>query len=197
MSIFYTIAAILGGTVLLCQFVLTVTGLSDADDFDDGSHVDASVDHLEAGHHDVHPHHGPNWFFGVITLRTVTAALTFFGLTGLALGSGGVQPTPTLLWSVGAGIAALYLVHWMMRSLALLRAEGTVRIDQAVGAVGSVYVRIPGENSGRGKVQLTLQGQTVELSATTEHGPLSTGARVVVTRVTGPDAVEVTAADAG
>ena len=195
MTIFYTICAIVGGTVLACQFVLSVTGISDADDFDDGSHVDASVDHVEAGHHDVHPHHGSNWFFGVITLRTVTAALTFFGLTGLALGAGGAPSSTSLMAAIGAGVVALYLVHWMMRSLSLLRAEGTVRIDKAVGAVGNVYVRIPGENAGRGKVQLTLQGQTVELSATTEHGPLSTGARIVVTRVTGPDAVEVVAAD--
>jgi membrane protein implicated in regulation of membrane protease activity len=194
MTIFYTICAIVGGTVLACQFVLSVTGISDADDFDDGSHVDASVDHVEAAHHDAH-HHGTNWFFGVITLRTVTAALTFFGLTGLALGAGGAPSSTSLMAAIGAGVVALYLVHWMMRSLALLRAEGTVRIDKAVGAVGSVYVRIPGGNAGRGKVQVTLQGQTVELSATTEHAPLSTGARIVVTRVTGPDAVEVVAAD--
>jgi hypothetical protein len=197
MTTFYILTAIIGGTVLLCQFVLSVTGMSDADDFDDGSHIDVGVDHMEAGHHDAQPHHGTNWFFGVITLKTVTAALTFFGLTGLALGAGGATSTTTLIASVGAGLAAMYVVHWMMRSLALLKAEGTVRIDKAVGAVGSVYVRIPGENSGRGKVQLTLQGQTVELSATTEKGPLSTGARIVVTRVTGPDAVEVAAADVG
>jgi hypothetical protein len=195
MTTFYTLCAIIGGTVLVCQFILTITGLADADDVDDGSHVDAEVDHVEAAQHDVH-HHGTNWFFGVITLRTVTAALTFFGLTGLALGAGGTQPGTSLATSVGAGVAAMFLVHWMMRSLALLRAEGTVRIEKAVGAVGSVYVRIPGENAGRGKVQVTLQGQTVELSATTEHGPLTTGARIVVTRVTGPDAVEVAAADA-
>ena len=194
MTIFYTLCAVVGGTVLVCQFFLSVTGLSDADDIDDGMHVDSAVDHVEAAHHDAQ-HHGTNWFFGVITLRTVTAALTFFGLTGLALGAGGASSNTSLIASIGAGITALYVVHWLMRSLALLRAEGTVRIDKAVGAVGNVYVRIPGENAGRGKVQLTLQGQTVELSATTEHGPLSTGARIVVTRVTGPDAVEVVAAD--
>jgi hypothetical protein len=206
MTIFYTICAILGGTVLACQFILSVTGLSDADDFDDGSHVDsatepadAGVEHIEAAHHDLQhqgtAHHGTNWFFGVITFKTVTAALTFFGLTGLAVGAGGSGPTTSLIASIGAGVAALYVVHWMMRSLALLRSEGTVRIEKAVGAVGNVYVRIPGEHAGQGKVQLTLQGRTVELSATTEHAPLSTGARIVVTRVTGPDAVEVVAAD--
>jgi membrane protein implicated in regulation of membrane protease activity len=198
MTIFYTICAIIGGTILVCQFFLSITGISDADDIDDGSHVDAGadVDHVEAGHHDAHPHHGTNWFFGIITLRTVTAALTFFGLTGLAAGAGGATLPTSLMAAMAAGLAALYVVHWLMRSLALLRAEGTVRIDKAVGAVGSVYVRIPGRNSGRGKVTLTLQGQSVELSATTEQGPLSTGARIVVTRVTGPDAVEVVAADA-
>src|SRR5688572_26971844 len=118
MTILYTICAILGGTVLLCQFFLSITGISDADDLDDGSHVDASVDHVDAAQHDVH-HHGPNWFFSVISLRTVTAALTFFGLTGLALQAGGTPSTTSLAAAVGAGVAALYLVHWLMRSLAL------------------------------------------------------------------------------
>ena len=77
MTIFFTICAVLGCTVLACQFFLTVTGLSEADDLDvDGHDIggpDGAHDAPE-GHADSHAH-GSNWFFGVISFRTVTAGL--------------------------------------------------------------------------------------------------------------------------
>jgi len=202
MTLFYSLCAVLGCTVLVCQFVLTITGASDADDFESG----------DVGGHDVGDHnvahtgtpsngdpnhaHSSSWFFGILTLRTVTSALAFFGLTGLAMNASDVPPIPALAAASGAGFAALYLVHWMMKSLSHLRAEGTVRVKDAVGSVGSVYVRIPGANAGPGKVQIMLQGRTVELTATTDDAAtLPTGARIVVTKVLGPDAVEVAAVE--
>ncbi|MBL9081267.1 MAG: hypothetical protein JNK76_05645 [Planctomycetales bacterium] len=193
MTIFFTICAVLGCTVLACQFFLTVTGLSEADDLDvDGHDIggpDGAHDAPE-GHADSHAH-GSNWFFGVISFRTVTAAMAFFGLTGLAMEANGVGQSASLAVAAAAGVASMYFVHWMMRSLALLKAEGTTRIQEAVGAVGSVYIKIPGHRAGQGKVTLTLQGRTVELNALTGDEPLPTGARIVVTKVVGPDAVEV------
>lgn len=200
MTVFYSLCAVIGCTVLVCQFVLTLTGAADADDFDtgDGGHDVGGHDFDHAGgpaHGDANHTHGSNWFFGVLTLRTITSALAFFGLTGLAMNASGVEQLPGLAIASAAGVAALYLVHWMMRSLSHLRAEGTVRIRDAVGAVGSVYVRIPGGNAGPGKVQIMLQGRTVELTAMTDDGPLASGARIIVTKVIGPDAVEVAAAE--
>lgn len=210
MTLFYSLCAVLGCTVLVCQFVLTITGATDADDFesgdgggghDVGDQIDSGVgDHDvahtgTAAHGDPNHSHSSSWFFGILTLRTVTSALAFFGLTGLAMNASDVPPLPALAAASAAGFAALYLVHWMMRSLAHLKAEGTVRIRDAVGSTGSVYVRIPGANAGPGKVQIMLQGRTVELTATTDDAAtLPTGSRIVVTRVLGPDAVEVAAA---
>jgi len=189
MTFLYSICAILGCSVLLCQFVLSITGLVEADDLSDDTGYDAShVDHGDSGHH---ASHGSHWFFGVVSFRTMTAALAFFGLMGLALGSNGVDSVPTLAAALVAGLGAMYLVHWMMKSLALLKADGTVRIEKAVGATGTVYIRIPGHRSGAGKVQLTLQSKIIELDALTERDTLPTGAKVVVTRIVGSDAVEV------
>lgn len=207
MTLFYSLCAVLGCTVLICQFVLTLTGLSDADDFETGDVGDHDVDgHDVADHHaaggpgahaDPQHAHSSSWFFGILTLRTVTSALAFFGLMGLAMNASDVPPMPALAAASAAGVAALYLVHWMMKSLAHLKAEGTVRIRDAVGIAGSVYVRIPGANAGQGKVQIMLQGRTVELTATTDDAiTLPTGARIVVTKVVGPDAVEVAAVEA-
>lgn len=199
MVIFYSICAVLGCTILVCQSVLTVTGLGHADDIDDGGHgFDGDHGDMAHGQHDghaTHGAHGTNWFFGVITLRTMTAALAFFGLTGLAVSASENPPIPTFVAATAAGAAAMFFVHWLMRSLAHLRAEGTTRIEKAVGVIGSVYIKIPGRRAGPGKVHISLQNRTVELSAVTEHDTLPTGARIVVTKVVGPDAVEVAPAE--
>jgi hypothetical protein len=192
MTVFYSICAILGCTILVCQSALTVFGFVGGPDLDDGGDApteagaDGDVDHDHLG-----DHHGSSWFFGIITMRTVTAALAFFGLTGLAVTAGGGEGGSTLVAALAAGAAAVFFVHWMMKSLAQLRAEGTVRIERALGTVGSVYIKIPARRTGQGKVMLELQGRTVELSAVTEHDELPTGAAIVVTKVIGPDAVEV------
>jgi hypothetical protein len=196
MAFVFWLCFIIGGTVLVCQFLLTLLGLTDADDFDtpdDGADFDGDAGGAD---HDGHGHagHGSNWFFGVITFRTVIAALAFFGLGGLAARStplGHGEPILTVLIAVACGLGAMYGVHWMMQSLHRLKAEGTVRIESAMGRPGSVYLRIPGQRAGSGKVTLALQGRTVEYQATTSGETLPTGAKIIVVGIVGPETVEV------
>ncbi len=83
----FVVCAAIGGTLLLCQLVLTLMGLGgDAFDLDVDSDVGADVDmdvdmdvDADAGESG---HHGSSWIFGVISFRSVVAALTFFGLAG-------------------------------------------------------------------------------------------------------------------
>ena len=203
----FLICATVGGTILVCQLVLTLIGLAgDTFDSDVGHdvggdfhgdaggdfHGDAGGDfHGDAGG-DFHggdagadhamgaEHHGGNWFLGMLSLRSVTAALTFFGLAGLAAQSAGAAMGIVLLAAAGAGLAALYGVYRLMRWLSGLSSDGTVRIHRAIGHHGSVYLRIPGHNAGTGKIQIALQNRTVELLATTGGDPLPAGARVLV-----------------
>ena len=75
-----------------------------------------------------------------------------------------------LLVSLAAGAAAMFAVYWMMRGLQALQAEGTVRIQRAVGQHGNVYLRVPANRSGSGKIQFNLQNRTMEYLAVTS-GP--------------------------
>jgi hypothetical protein len=197
MDTVFLICAVLGGTVLLCQFAMTLLGMGDADgDFDAGHGHDFGghdAGHHGAGHHD-HAGHTKDfstWLFGVITFRTVVAALTFFGLAGKAAMSGGFEPFMTLVIAVASGVAAMYGVHFLMQLLYKLRADGTVQIERAVGLSGTVYLTVPGGGVGVGKVHVNLQNRLVEYQASTPRDRLPTGAKVVVTRVIGPDTLEV------
>ena len=85
----------------------------------------------------------------------------------------------------------MYAVHWLMKTLFRMRSEGTARIEYSVGKAGAVYLRIPGNRAGTGKITLNLQNRTMEYQAVTSGEALPTGANIVVVAVVGPDTVEV------
>lgn len=176
-----------GGTLLVLQFLAGALGLG-------GDHGDADAHHdFHTGHAaDGHDHGDGNWFLGLLTFRSVCAAVTFFGLGGLTAGYYGSPPSAQLGAAFLAGLAALYLVATLMKMLYRLKAEGTVRIDRAVGQTGTVYLRVPAQKAGPGKVTLSLQNRTVELEAYTAAAELPTGTPVRVVAVLGPGSVEVT-----
>ena len=203
MEAIFLLCAVVGGTLMVLQFVLTLLGMDEGGgDVDVEMDVDADVldlggddlggDDMSGDGADSETAH----VFGVLSFRTVVAAIAFFGMAGQAARSGGLAPTTTLLVALAAGGAALLGVYWMMRGLYELRHDGTVRIEGSIGGGGRVYLTIPAGKSGAGKVQLSVQGRTVEyLAMTGEDEPLPTGAAVEVIRVLGPETVEVELAE--
>jgi hypothetical protein len=193
MDLLFLVCAIVGGTLLICQFALGLLGFGHHDVGGHDIHVEAPHDADHGHDHDADHDHGHSWFVGVLTFRAVVAALTFFGLAGMAATSRGLEPLPSLGVALAAGAGALALVAFLMRSMARLRAEGNVRIDRAVGHTGTVYLSIPGHKAGAGKVHLKLQNRIVEYQAITALDELPTGSLVVVVSIAGPGTVEVAA----
>jgi hypothetical protein len=202
MTTIFTACALFGGTLLICQTIMTLIGMSGDHDLGVDSHdvgCEMGADHelgVDGHGNEAAHHHSSTWFFGVITFRTVVAAITFFGLAGMSALTNDISEAPALAIASCSGIAAMYIVHWLMRQLSSMHADGSVRIDRAVGMTGNVYLRVPGAHHGTGKIHLNLQNRTVELTAWTDEAELPTGTTVVVTRVVGPDSVEVVAASA-
>jgi membrane protein implicated in regulation of membrane protease activity len=214
----FLIAAVVGGTVLVCQFALTLLGMGhdgvDAGhhlggDFHGDAHIGGGV-HADASpgdsaygvngdHHTtlanadgdfVHP--DSSWLFGVVSFRTLVAAAAFFGVAGRAALSAGYAQSTSLILATLVGICAMYGMYWLMRLIAGLSSSGNERITNAVGRTATVYVRIPAGRTGAGKVQLSMQNRIVEYQAVTDDGePLKTGQTVEVVGVAGSDTVEV------
>ena len=187
MSTLFLICAVVGGAVMLLQFLLTAIGLGgDGLDFDVPHDVDADFDvHLDADHP------SGTHVFSVLSFRTVTAALAFFGLGGLGAQSVGWSVLPTIAVATACGAGALYAVYWLMQSLRRFNADGTARISSAVGRHGTVYTSIPESLSGIGKIQLSVQNRTMEYMAQTSGRQLLPGDKVVVTEIVTPDTVVV------
>ena len=223
MTVVFVVCAAVGATVLVLQFLMALIGLGgDAlgvnapHDFGhdlggadhdfaageshgdvghegsaEGEHAEASapLQHSAAGH----LAHGSTWLFQVLSLRTIVAALAFFGLTGLAAQAAECRPFNSLLIASAAGLGAMYAVYAMLRGMRSLQAEGTARIHRAVGQQATVYLRIPAQQKGAGKIQINLQNRTMEYLATTLGEAIPSGTTVVVTKILGSDTVEVQA----
>jgi membrane protein implicated in regulation of membrane protease activity len=215
MTTVFIICAALGGTVLVIQFIMALIGLGgDMLDMDVSAdvghdigggdfHGDLGGGDLHGGDFhtdhggDSHAHdattHGSTWLFAVVSFRTVVAALAFFGLAGLWAQASDFSDPMVLLVAAAAGVLAMFLVYWLMLGLTKLQAEGNVRIQRAVGQRGTVYLRVPGNRSGTGKIQFNLQNRTMEYLAVTAGEELPTGTKVIVVGVVDPTTLEVRA----
>jgi hypothetical protein len=192
METVFLICAIVGGTLIACQFLLTLIGMGgdhDASDHGGGDAVGHDAAHDQAG-----ADHGSSWFFSMLTIRTVSAAAAFFGLTGLAAHHAELEEVPTIALAVGAGAGAFFVVGWLMRFMHRLNLDGTIQIERAVGCRGSVYLPIPAGRTGLGKVHVTVVNRMVEYQALTTSGALAAGTPIVIVSIVGPDTVEVAAA---
>lgn len=186
METFFLVCAGVGGTLIVLQFLAGAFGFGS--DHGDVGHHDFGADH-DAGHDA--PHGDDNWFLGLLTFRAICAAITFFGLGGLVAGYYELPQTAQLATAFLAGFAALYLVATLMKALYRLRADGTIRIKNAIGRTGTVYLRVPSNKSGPGKVTVSLQNRTVEFEAYTAADELPTGTPIRVVAILGPNCVEV------
>ena len=188
----FFICAIVGGTLIVCQFALSLLGIGgDNDVADHSGHDVAGGDHdgtHESGHGNSSTH-----FLGMLTFRTLSAAVAFFGLAGLAAMHSEVKPAPTIGLAVLAGAGALYITSQILRMVSKLNVDGTVRVNQAIGARGTVYLSIPGGRGGTDKVHVTMLGRSVEYNAVTHHtDTLAAGTPIIVGGVVSGDTVEVT-----
>ena len=186
METFYTYCAVIGGILLVGQFCLSLLGIGDHDlhDIPTGGmdfHADAGADHFD---------HGGTWFTGMLSFRAIVSATTIFGLAGLGA-QRHFDAGRTFIIAGASGGAMMYGVAWMLRVMYRLKSDGTALIERAVGQTGSVYLTVPANRAGEGKVTVDVQGRTMEYTAVSSGSELATGTPVVVVGVVNPGTVEL------
>lgn len=198
MTSLFVLCAVIGGTILVCQFVLTLVGFGhDVGDLSHDISVDVHTDVVGDGSgggdahdggdaHEETGHHGSSWLFGVISFRTLVAASAFFGLAGLAADSAGLDLLKQLAIALVSGASAMFAVHALVKQMGKLSQDQTLKVQRAIGHIGTVYIPVPALKSNSGKIQLNLQNRVVEYEAITSGDEeLATGTKVRVVAVRG------------
>ena len=183
----FTVCAVFGSVIMVLQIVMMVIGMDG-----DAEAIGEIGDDLDMGDEYVDTHGLSSDFFGILSFRSIMAALAFFGIGGHIGNAGGFPMIVTLGIASGMGFAAMVAVGLMMQALYKLKSDGTVNIRNAIGTVGTVYLTIPANKDGAGKVTLSIQNRTMEYQAITQaEKPIATGARVEVCDIVDVNTIEV------
>lgn len=177
--------AIPATVMLLIQMVLTILGLSNDADTD----VETEIDDADEALHDRDIADGGLRLF---TLRGFIAFFSVMGWVGtICCGSNLALPLSIAI-SAASGFLAMVVIAAIMKWLIGLQYDGTENINEALGASGTVYIRIPPSRSGKGKINVIIQGKLAEKSAVTdEETMLSYGEEVTVVGISGEETLIV------
>ena len=187
----YFMCAIFGGGFFILRTILMLTGIGDTDsdvdtDMDtDAGDLDHDHSHMEDIDHGDHGNHGDNDAgLKLLTLQGLTAFIMMFGCTGLAFSrSSIVGSIMTLVIGAAVGLFAMWLVAKGFALMRSLQSTGTMRIYDAMGEEGTVYLTIPAD--GIGKIQVTISGRLMVIDAVSQDKvELKTGERVCVAEIT-------------
>ncbi|MFB9121129.1 NfeD family protein [Bergeyella porcorum] len=138
--------------IFLIQTILTFVGSGDSDGI--AADFDGGLDEAE----------GP---FQLFSFRNLINFLLGFAWTGVAFYENIENKMLLILLAtvVGIGFVLLFLV--LIKQILKLTEDNTFDIQKLVGKTGEVYLRVPANLSGKGKVQISLNGTNRELPAMT------------------------------
>jgi len=142
------------------------------------------IDHVEAGGDvdmDIDGDTGIGFQF--ITLKNLVAFFTIFGWTGIACVNGGLPSAIAIIISTVAGLIMMAIMAALIYFMGKLTDDGTLKLSNAVGKIGAVYLTIPPKRQGFGKVQISVQGFKTLDAMTDNDTEIKTGAAVKVVSV--------------
>lgn len=160
--------------IFVIQSILTFVGADTDTDFDvdaDMTFDGSDLSNIEGGSN-------------LYTFRNVVNFFLGFGWTAILLQGQIKSKALLLVVAVAVGIALVALVMWLFKWLSSMQQSGNINVYRAaVGCQGKVYLTIPAERAGEGKVQITIQGAVREYNAVTDGDAIKTGTPIKVTEV--------------
>ncbi|WP_435413838.1 hypothetical protein [Polaribacter aestuariivivens] len=165
----YWILTFISTFMFLLVLITTIIG-AETDDIGD---VDAEID-ADTG-----------VGFQFFTLKNLVAFFAIFGWSGISsINSGNSKPT-TVLISIFCGLLMMFVMASLFYYISKLTSSGTLKMHNALNAVGEVYLTVGANRTRAGKIQIKIQGALRELDALTDYETdLKQGQIIVVTEVT-------------
>ncbi|MDO5615889.1 MAG: NfeD family protein [Cruoricaptor ignavus] len=145
--------AIISSFIFILQTILTFLG-SDASDGINAD-FDGNFDEAQAP-------------FQLFSFRNLINFMLGFGWTGIAFYSSVENHFLLLAIAVFVGLVFVALFFLIIKQILKLTEDNTFNIKSLIGKTGEVYIQIPANMSGLGKVQISANGSNHELSASSK-----------------------------
>lgn len=164
----FWVCAIGGSVIFIVQMVLTMIGMDSTDidvDYD-------GADTMDLG--------------GSISLFSIKNFVNFivgFGWAGVCLADVIENKVILSLVAMLVGIDFVAMFFYIRKQTRKLEHNGAFQIEDCVGKTVNVYLRIPAQKGGMGKVQVSLNGSVHEIHAMTEGDELLSGQKAVISSI--------------
>lgn len=152
---------IVAGCATLVMAVLALVGLEHHD-------VDLSAaDHFDGS--------------SLLSVKPITGFFLGFGWGGGIALDAGVSLGLASVIAIGSGGVLMVSLAWLIRAIYNLRSDGTRRINDAIGAIGTVYVTLPANRASGGQINVTVSGRLETMAALNASlRPIPSGDKVKV-----------------
>lgn len=162
--------------VFVVQTIMTFIGLDSADGID--ADFSGHLDHPET----------PFQLFSFRNMINFLLGLSWSGISFFKL----IENKSLLIAiSVAIGIGFILLFFIIIKQIQKLAEDNTFQIESTLKKSATVYLRIPAERSGNGKIQISINGSFHELDAITDHETIPSGSNVLVVSIVNPNLVLV------
>lgn len=121
--------------------------------------------------------------FELFTLRNLINFLLGFSWSGISFYHTIENKTILIALAVFVGAAFVALFFFIIKQMMRLNENNSFSLDKTINQTGTVYLSIPENKSGKGKIQISINGSFHELDALTESERIETGTLVKVTKV--------------
>lgn len=169
--------ALASSVIFVIESIMTFIGADAGDtggidmDFDTG--LDSPSD-IDSG----------NFGSNLYTFRNFVNFCLGFGWTAILLRPKVDSTWLLLLIAIAVGVVLVAIVMYMFKLLSNMQQSGTINVyKSAAGCQGRVYLTIPGERSGEGKVQISINNAVREYNAVTDGDTIANGKSIKVIEV--------------
>lgn len=121
--------------------------------------------------------------FQIFSLRNLINFLLGFGWAGVSLYSSISNVALLIGASFAIGLVFVAFFFIVIRQLMKLSEDNTFKISETIDKTGEVYLNIPANKVGKGKILISVRGAIHELDAISDHGAISQGTLVKVVRI--------------
>lgn len=154
--------------IFIIQTIITFSGLDIADGVDTDFHGDT--------------HAGGD--FQLFSLRNLINFLLGFSWTGISFYTTiGDKPIFLIITSLVVGVLFVILFFLVIRQVQKLAEDNSFKITNTLHKTAEVYLTIPENKKGKGKIMISVNGAFHELEAMTEQERIPSGAIVKVIKI--------------